>query len=204
MKQVQRLMPLTDSTRKPSVTFCGGAHIEREWPKNPKGEDLQLIITLDSDACNQSFAKPLLPSGKYISVFSTFNPQRYFLDDLVFTGDERDYQYIHTRFTKVVVSNTASKQIHTNCLPEIKMQLVPYQIEDDAFPAYSFLSSSIPNGLKGYYGLLDEYDFVAQFYGANLSEQQTGLLGLSDANGYLFLKKHITDDMDAGFFFVQA
>lgn len=51
---------------------------------------------------------------------------------------------------------------------------------------------------------MDDYYFVCQLYSADIPFKDGGVLGLSDANGYLFLKKEIDDYRDAGFFFVQT
>lgn len=52
--------------------------------------------------------------------------------------------------------------------------------------------------------LLDDYDFVCQLYSSDIPARGGGALYLSDAIGYVFLKKEITDCNDAGFFFVQV
>ncbi len=75
---------------------------------------------------------------------------------------------------------------------------------DNDYPAFSFLSNQIPNGMIGSEKLIKEYDFICQLYSADIPSKDGGILGLSDAIGYLFLKKDIDDYNNAGLFFVQT
>ena len=58
--------------------------------------------------------------------------------------------------------------------------------------------------MVGYDKIIKDYDFICQLYSADIPSKDGGALGLSDAIGYLFLKKHIDDVDNAGLFFVQS
>ncbi|WP_139829415.1 DUF1963 domain-containing protein [Lonsdalea iberica] len=173
------------------------------WPQNPLGEDLKLVMTIDNDRLNKKLKGFNFPNGKFMSIFSTYSESRYFLDDVVYFGDSIEFDYIKKGFTKVVLSDSSfldeSSQEEANYF-----SLQPHEISDYDYPAFSYFSKELPNGLKGCDKLLDEYYFVCQIYSSDVPSKDGGALGLSDSIGYLFLKKNILDDSDAGFFFVQT
>lgn len=77
-------------------------------------------------------------------------------------------------------------------------------LNDIEYPTFSFISDKIPASIFDCNKLVDEYRFVCQVYSADIPSRDGGALGLSDAIGYLFLRKKIIDYSDAGFFFVQS
>ena len=180
-----------------------GGRSSLEWPQNPLGENLKLVMTIDNDRFNRKLKGFDFPEGKFISIFSTYSESRYFLDDIVYFGDSVEFNYIKKGFTKVVLSD--SPYLDESAQEEVNfLSLQPYEINADDYPAFSFFSKALPNGLKGCDKLLDEYYFVCQIYSSDIPSKDGGALGLSDSIGYLFLKKNILDDSDAGFFFVQT
>lgn len=186
------------------INFGGGAFIKKPWPKNPNGEDLTLLFTIQSDKFNDCLGYKKLPGNKNISVFSTYNKNRYFLGDITYFGDDVEFKYIKKGYTKVVISEKNEVITNGNELTLRRVKIERREIADDEYPAFSFLSDALPLGLMGGDSLQSEYDFICQIYSADISSDDSGVLGLSDAIGYLFLKKSIDDSCDAGFFFVQT
>ncbi|BDR57627.1 DUF1963 domain-containing protein [Xylocopilactobacillus apicola] len=185
------------------IKFGGGAFLQGEWPKNPAGKDLSLLFTIDTDKLNSKVSDLNLPSNKFISVFSTYDENDYFLDDVSFSGDPLELEDIEG-YTKVTISDQSSIQNNSNAFDSKDVNLVETEISDDDFPAFSLISDQIPNGLSGSEIFNDEYRFICQVYSMDLPPYDGSALYLSDAIGYLFLKKNIVDNNDAGFFFVQS
>lgn len=79
------------------------------------------------------------------------------------------------------------------------------EIEEQDFPAFSFFSSMLPNGVNGISHLLENYHFVCQIYSADFPAPYQDILGLSDANGYLLLRTGPASAQAPldGIFFVQ-
>ncbi|OKP23409.1 hypothetical protein [Serratia fonticola] len=204
MQKIYRFIDAPLPNEDSGVKFGGGAFIEGEWPKNPIGEDLTLLLTIDSDKLNERVNTFKLPEGKYISVFSTYNENRYFLDDVVFFGDDVELNYIKSGFTRVTLSESSKLSVNSNNLNCKNVKLEVRELDSSDYPAFSFLSNEIPKGMVGYESLLSEYNFICQLYSADIPSEDGGVLGLSDAVGYLFLKKEIEDYNDAGLFFVQT
>lgn len=66
---------------------------EIKWPTNPKGEKLVFILNLPTNFLNSNF-KFNYPKDKVISVFTTYNSDDYFLDCIVYHGNEKELQNI--------------------------------------------------------------------------------------------------------------
>ncbi|RNM24625.1 DUF1963 domain-containing protein [Dickeya fangzhongdai] len=185
------------------IILGGDKNTDLDWPQNPLGEDLKLLMTIDNNRFNENISEVILPEDKFTSVFSTYSEERYFLDDIIYSGDQVEFNYIKKGFTKVIVSENpflkADNGSQTN-----RFSLKPRELESDIFPAFSFFSKELPNGVNGCNELLSEYYFICQIYSSDIPSKDGGALGLSDAIGYLFLKKDISEHTDAGFFFIQT
>ncbi|MEF9676540.1 hypothetical protein ABRQ00_04450 [Pectobacterium aroidearum] len=201
MRTVYKLFQ--DQNGNDSGVFLGGGALGENWPKNPLGENLKLLLTIDNNVFNERFGEFGLPNGKFTSVFSTYSDDRYFLDDVVYFGDSVEFDYIRKGFTRILFTD---EPFLKDCEGDGKKSfcLKSYELQDDAFPAFSFFSNKLPNGLNGCEKLLSEYRFIGQIYSSDIPSKDGGALGLSDAVGYIFINKCISDDNDAGFFFVQT
>lgn len=167
---------------------------------NPAGDELLLIASIDGDKINETLSKELFPKGRVFSILSTYSDNDYFLDDISFFGGGDELDYIKSGFTKVIASNSDEFSLSNGIDAEVNSVDLP----EDAFPAFSFISDNIPNGLIGFEKLLDEYYFVAQFYSNDIPVKNGEAFYLSDANGYVFIKRDISNSSDAGLFFVQS
>jgi hypothetical protein len=202
MQQIYELVPT--SNENSGIKFGGGAFIDDNWPQNPLGENLTLLLTIDNDKLTNSINSINLPKAKYISVFSTYNENRYFLDDIVYFGDDAELDHLKSGFTRVTLTETSTLRENSNSLVPQYLELEKTQLKNNEYPAFSFLSNKIPNGIVACEKLLNEYDFIGQLYSSDIPVHDGGALFLSDAIGYLFLKKKIDDFNNAGLFFVQT
>ncbi|WP_335924615.1 hypothetical protein [Shewanella indica] len=94
--------------------------------------------------------------------------------------------------------------VNENYFGAISVEVTKMAVNGEDFSTFSFVSKVIPRGLIGYGTLGDEYYFVAQMYSGEISFGDDGILGFSDATGYLFLRKRIDDFSNSGLFFVQV
>ncbi|WP_417760939.1 hypothetical protein [Shewanella sp.] len=183
-----------------AITFGGMPTATAVQPVNPAGDALSLLVAIDCFQVNQAIGQTLLPSDKYITVFSSYSPTDYFLDEVTFFGGAEELANIRLGYTQVLI--TDRKLMLDGVVGGAKLQ--PYELDTGAFPAFSFFSNTVPNGLVGCESLLDEYLFVCQLYSADLPICDGEALGLRDANGYLFIRRQCRGDQHDGLFFVQC
>lgn len=199
-----RLVNVCDNDVKyGGVTFCGAIGTDENWLRNPMNEKMALLFTIDNDILNKIITDINLPSGMQTQIFSTYSDERYFLDDIVYFGDDVEFSYIKKGFTKVSMIKLGVS-LNRNEEDFLQMGLKSISLDNIEFPMFSFVSKEMPKSVFGCEKLLDDYRFICQIYSSDIPSKDGGILGLSDAIGYLFLKKNITDYSDAGFFFVQT
>lgn len=127
----------------------------------------------------------------YIYIFSYYLEGDYFLDSISYNGTEEEYTSIKSGYTKVIVGDENYINISQNNLYEILLN-------NDSVEASWF--GGEPEFLQnGSYQFLDDYLFLAQINGLDLPSKLNDMFYLSDAIGYIYLKRDLTD----GLFFVQ-
>lgn len=72
------------------------------WPQNPEGENLTLLFHLPASFINHVLHTQY-EENTAISVFTTYNPDTYFLDNIVYHGDPLDLAHIQKGYTKVIL-----------------------------------------------------------------------------------------------------
>ena len=168
-----------------------------EWPVNADGEPLVLIISLPASFLNEirDFS---IPSHLYVSVFSTYSKDGYFLDSITSSGQEDSISDISDEYTKVLFHG---KGIPRNESP----YLVPakgVEVEkEEAFDNYT--GSKIgnePGWLQNENIDFGKFRFVLQLYSSDFPEDYEDIFYLTDAVGYLF----VSDNDKEGRFFVQS
>ncbi|WP_342570424.1 DUF1963 domain-containing protein [Paenibacillus sp. FSL R5-0749] len=209
MNKVTRLTIVPDDLNLDSGIWIGGeiAYVA-DWPVNPEGQPLMHLFSIHCHTLSQQIHIPSLPQDKYISVFSTYSASEYFLDQVTYAGDELEWnENILAGYTYVSVS---SHPLTSVCpvppIPLSGVRLIEMELDDQEFPAFSFFSPTLPNGVKGIEHLVEEYQLVCQIYSGDFPDPYQDILGLSDANGYLFLRKGLASahaPFDA-IFFVQT
>ena len=209
MDKVTRLTIDPDYPNLDSGIWIGGeiAYVA-DWPVNPEGQPLMHLFSIHCNTLSQHVDIPSLPQDKYISVFSTYSASEYFLDQVTYTGDELEWnENILAGYTYVSVSSHPLTSVcPTPPIPLSGGRLIEMELDDQEFPAFSFFSPTLPNGVKGIEHLVEEYQLVCQIYSGDFPDPYQDILGLSDANGYLFLRKGLASahaPFDA-IFFVQT
>lgn len=175
--------------------------VEMEWPENPNGEKLTLILNLPTNFLNDVLYFNY-PKDKIISVFTTYNTEDYFLDSIVYHGNSEELDNIKNGFTKVILHDIGIPRDDSD-------HLIPAQklIVGDEVDFTSEYGGSIMGGnavfLQNDNLELDAYQFCMQLYGADFPEEFQDIFYLNDSIGYLYLNKKI-DINDIGIFFTQC
>lgn len=196
---MQYQLTFTDEKQNTEIAYIGGKSLLEkniEWPKNPKGDNLVLIITLSTDYLNEYLGKKF-PQNKIISVFTTYNKDDFFLDVISYNSDDSELENIRRGFTKVIIHDIGfvARNDAKFEIPKKHFNLTPF--ED--VPEY-FCGSKMGGKqylLQNKILKLDYYEYILQIYGNDFPEEYNDIFYLSDSVGYLYL-----NDME-GIFFTQ-
>ncbi|WP_222124538.1 DUF1963 domain-containing protein [Paenibacillus xylanexedens] len=209
MNQVTKMTFEPNHANKESGIWIGGdkAYVQ-EWPLNPEGDPLIHLFSIDCNQLAKHIHTATLPADTLISVFSTYSATDYFLDQVTYTGDELEWNENIVGGCTLVSVTTSPYMSHSPgaCIPSCGVAFSEVELDEQEFPAFSFLTSSPPNGIHGITHLLDQYGIVCQIYSGDFPAPYQDILGLTDANGYLFLRNDIeaSEVPLAGIFFVQT
>ena len=80
---------------------------DMEWPVNPNGEKLVMILNIPTNFLNDNWGYQY-PNDKIISVFTTYNLDDYFLDSIVYHGNGEELDHIKNGFTKVILHDVGN------------------------------------------------------------------------------------------------
>ncbi len=171
-----------------------------DWPKNSDGDKLFLAISLPTNILTKHFEMNL-PIDEFISVFTTYSFDDYFLDKVTFNCKEDNLELISCN-TKVLLhpkleANTDGPSIQSHSLSILDEEVQePYQ--GSKFGGFPTFLQSFANTLEA------ESKFILQLYSSDFPEEVSDFLGLSDSVGYLFIYE-VKDDCDTvGIFFSQC
>ncbi|SEN94565.1 MULTISPECIES: hypothetical protein [unclassified Paenibacillus] len=210
MHKVTQLLIDPDHPNQNTGVWIGGevAYVTN-WPLNAEGQPLLHLFSIDCNTLlQQHHILSSLPPDKYISVFSSYSASEYFLDQVTYAGDELEWkENILAGSTYVsITSEPLTSVCPIQSIPLCGVRLTEMEIEEQDFPAFSFFSSMLPNGVNGISHLLEDYQFVGQIYSADFPDPYQDILGLSDATGYLLLRTGPASAQAPldGIFFVQT
>lgn len=169
------------------------------WPCNPDGAPLVLLASLPAIFLNNQ--KGLnLPLDYFVSVFSTYDKADYFLDSVTCQTEEASSKEGSASYTKVLVHQKgAPRNESTYVIPAREIDLLAAAETSSAEYTGSKLSGQ-PAWLQRGKMNLQDYDFIMQLYSSDFPPGFEDIFYLTDAVGYLFLRK----DMNGGWFFVQT
>ncbi|GAB0171128.1 DUF1963 domain-containing protein [Lysinibacillus sp. CTST325] len=184
-----------------------------DWPLNPDGDKLTLVLCLPTDFLNETL-NVNLPEEHVLSVFTTYKKDDYFLDSITFHGDQEELINIKKGYTKVLLHKAGDTRNESDFLipaqefvfgDEVNLDLEEVDEEDfDDIEVYcGSLIGNKPSLLQVENMGLDDYQFCLQIYGGDFPEGYQDVFSLSDSVGYLFLDKK-NDQNHAGVFFTQC
>jgi uncharacterized protein YwqG len=171
------------------------------WPTNPNGTKLTLIASLPCLRLNSLLENMNYPQDSFVSVFSTYNKEDYFLDLITYHGDEAELNNIKKGYTKVILHQEGNERNDSDTLIPARLIEISSEITNDFYTA---------SKVCGIAGLLqknplniNDYCFCLQLYSADFPEGYDDVFYLTDAVGYLFLNSNVTKE-DMGIFFAQT
>lgn len=206
MPDVKRLIPAADQSAAHPVIHFGGdiAHVN-EWPVNPAGDFLLLLLTIDCRALQAALPRPELPDCGYLQVFSTYKRDDYFLDDICCCGTAEELERLRSGYTRVVYSlGETPMRSPVASMPRLNMQLQDYRFGDDEFCVASLLADKAPRGVRAAALLEADHVFFCQIYSADFPAPFEDALYLSDAVGCLFLRRDPVSSPVDGLFLVHT
>jgi hypothetical protein len=199
MKAKELNLSIEDNLNSVNPRIGGNSFIPSniEWPKNKDGNNLTLIASIPCEFFKE-YVNLDFHDGSFISVFSTYDENDYFLDLITYHGDDEEMENINSGFTKVLIHEKGSPRNESNCIIPSKIIMPKDDINDDIEYTGSKIGGNAGILQKENLKLVDNYVFAFQLYGADFPEGFEGIFELSDAVGYLYLNS------DDGKFFVQA
>lgn len=187
--------------RKPRIG--GGALIQDfvEWPIAPDGEPLTLVLSMPASFLNEN-AGLNIPAGLHVSVFSYYSKSKYFLDCITYHGSSEELEWIRKGCTRVIIHRPESEVFGHHVIPAIAVDT-----GSEAENAYGGSKIGGDSTLLQNEALaLGKEKFALQLYGGDFPSPYRGVLGLTDAVGYLYIDpmRWRSTPADAGTFFVQV
>jgi uncharacterized protein YwqG len=194
---VKKIYLDADCTDLDAGRIGGGAFIGNiiDWPKTIEGEYLTLIASIPIE-----MLVPLLgnvKTGQYVSVFSYYSKNDYFLDRITYHGNTEELNYIIKNNTTKVLIHKKGEIIQKGC--SIKPMFIKLGEEDVVFSQGSGFGGS-PGFLQNENILFNDKRFILQLYSDDFPEPHEDIFWLSDAVGYLY----VNNDQDGGLFFTQV
>lgn len=172
-----------------------------EWPINPNGEKMVLILNIPTNLLNDKLGYKY-PPNMMISVFTTYNTEDYFLDTIVYHGSSEELNNIKNGFTKVILHDIGAPRNDSDYLIPARRLLVG-DGSDYTDECGASLFGGVPVFLQAENLEVDDYQFCLQIYGGDFPEEFQYIFYLNDSMGYLFLKRE-SDENDIGIFFTQC
>lgn len=184
-----------------------------DWPLNPDGDKLTLVLCLPTDFLNETLHINL-PKEQVLSVFTTYKKDDYFLDSITFHGDQEELENIKKGYTKVLLHKAGDIRNESDFLIPAQKFILGEEVdldfgdvdEEDLDDIEIYCGSLIgekPSFLQVEDMGLDDYQFCLQIYGSDFPEGFQDVFSLSDSVGYLFLNKNVDQD-HVGVFFTQC
>lgn len=199
MKSKELILTSHENENSATARIGGNSFLPKsiEWPKNNDGNKLTLIASIPSSFINEYCNLKFLEDS-YISVFSTYDKEDYFLDLITYHGDKEELENINSGYTKVIIhEKSEDRNESNNIIPARKIEPSTLINLENHFTG-SKIGGTAGILQKENLSLINELTFAIQFYGGDFPNEYDNIFDLSDAVGYLFLKP------DMGKFFVQT
>lgn len=177
----------------------GGALIGgvADWPHGPAGQPLVLAASLPA-AFLAEHAGIAIGAGRIASVFTSYRPGDYFLDEITWHGDPAELALLRRGTTQVLV-HAAGTLVYG------ALDLPAHGIRAQADGTAQSFVGGAPRWLQKEDLALDGLAFALQIYGGELPAPLRNLFYLVDGVGYLFLPARADEGVDrSGLFFVQV
>ena len=169
-----------------------------EWPENPDKEPLVLIVSLPASFLNERIGLSM-PSNLYVSVFSTYSKDGYFLDSITYNGEKNTVSDIGNKYTRVVIHEEGKPRNESLYLIPA-LEIVTGDIPEDNNNYTGSKIGDTPGWLQNEIFDLEKFIFILQLYSSDFPQEYEDIFYLTDAVGYLFVNENYSE----GRFFVQS
>lgn len=190
-----------DATAHPLDARLGGGALiggVASWPHSPTGRPLVLAASLPA-AFLSAHAGIDIGAGRIASVFTTYAPGTYFLDEITYDGDPAELALLRRGTTQVLVHAAGTWVQGALELPAHRIH-----VQADGDDWRSFIGGE-PQWLQNEDLELGGLAFAWQIDGGNLPPSLRNLFYLADGVGYLYLPAQPVEGTDrSGLFFVQV
>lgn len=173
------------------------------WPVAPDGNPLTLVMSLPTNFLNEHAAFPL-PAHCFVSVFSYYSREAYFLDLITYHGSREELDVIREGHTRVLLHAEGAPQAGPTTLPALELAVKGDAaqgdlVQDTKIGGDADLLQAEPLALEG-------QRFALQLYGSVFPRPYEDMLYLTDAIGYLYIDERAapSSGCDAGTFFAQV
>lgn len=172
------------------------------WPKNSEGKLLQCIAHIPTSFLNEHLGLKLQKDCA-ISIFTYYDSEDYFLDKIVYCGDNEEYKTVKDN-TRVIFHEIGEEFYTLN-----DIEIPPHKIiAEKDIQAVNFYGSKLggePTLLQKNELEVKHSIFLLQLYGSDFPTGLDDIFYLSDALGYLYIAPDISiENSEAGNFFVQT
>ncbi|MEW6760551.1 MAG: hypothetical protein AB1437_06980 [Pseudomonadota bacterium] len=175
------------------------------WPESPDGRPLTLLVSLPTEFLNRN-AGFNLPAEHFISVFSYSPEDEYFLDCITYHGSQEELDWLRRGFTRVLFHRQGEPISSAAKLPSMRLEVDGANLALADSSSGSKIGGS-PSLLQAEPLALNDEKFALQLYAGSFPAGYQGVMGLSDAVGYLFVSSKPLrkgEALDAGTFFIQV
>jgi len=184
----------------------GGALIGAvvDWPASPDRVPLTLVMSLPARFVNLH-GDCQLPDHQFVSVFSDYRNDAYFLDAITYHGSPDKLALLRQGYTRVLMHRRGHEVFGPVTIPAMDMLVQ----ERDAAAVWAGGSR-----IGGQASLLQaepleplDGRFILQLYAGDFPHPHRDVFGLSNAAGFLFIDPMGIGDptsLDIGSFFVQT
>lgn len=195
MRTIEIATDCLDSTlpRIGGGAFIGGI---KDWPKTAAGEALTLVASLPLSAVNDKLDAS--DGDIYISVFSYYSVDDYFLDEITYHGNTEERSLIERTGSTRVLLHSKGELVYDGCA--IEEREIVFKDKTPVSPWHGSGLGQPPGFLQNENMTLPEMKFILQLYSADFPSPYKDIFGLSDALGYLY----VNNNQDGGLFFVQV
>lgn len=163
-----------------------------EWPTHPNSQEpLTLVASLEASTL---FNSPV--TFKYVSIFSYYSSENYFLDEICYHGSPEELKDILDGTSRVMLHAEGLPISEGHAIPEMEMHIE----DNDSGLFHGSGVGDAPCLLQHEPLDLAEFEFKLQLYSSDFPKPFNDIFGISDAIGYLYINKKA----GTGLFFVQT
>jgi len=171
-----------ESARIGGEAFIGGI---ADWPETPEGFPMTLVMSSPARFLNRYAGFQLL-EDLFVSVFTYYSKDDYFLDLITYHGNQSELDTIRDGYTKVLLHKKGKALSGAITVPPMSIDVDERDVDSDRFqePKVGGKPDQLQPGLLA----LDEQRFALQLYGNVFPYPYRDIFFMPEALAYLFVQ----------------